>query len=368
MPEGRALVMGASGFLGSHVVKALAAEGRDLRIFVRASSDTSAIDHLDLERTVGDVCDAGTLRQAMRGCSAIYYCAVDTRAWLKDPAPLRVTNVEGLRNVLDAAMDVGVERFVYTSTILTLGLNPSGVATEEDAFNWGDRATEYVRVRVEAEDLFFGYCARGLPGVACNIAMTYGAEDRQPTPHGWMITLVLRGLLPAWDASFPCVGIRDAADAMLLAEKYGRLGERYLIAERTLTLKEIWSIAVKAAGTPWAARVGDGGDGHEPAPLADRQGLRQQQGPEGAPLEPAPGRRGHRRGGPLVPQPETATRSPPQATPAARRLPMRPGRERPLFSDGFRSSSVRQCRRHLADIDEDPGEMGHAGQACTSSK
>jgi dihydroflavonol-4-reductase len=250
MPEGRALVMGASGFLGSHVVKALAAEGRDLRIFVRASSDTSAIDHLDLERTVGDVCDAGTLRQAMRGCSAIYYCVVDTRAWLKDPAPLRVTNVEGLRNVLDAAMNVGVERFVYTSTILTLGLNPSGVATEEDAFNWGDRATEYVRVRVEAEDLFFGYCARGLPGVACNIAMTYGAEDRQPTPHGWMITLVLRGLLPAWDASFPCVGIRDAADAMLLAEKYGRLGERYLIAERTLTLKKIWSIAVKAAGTP----------------------------------------------------------------------------------------------------------------------
>jgi dihydroflavonol-4-reductase len=251
MSEGKALVMGASGFLGSHVVKALAAQGRDVRIFARASADTSAIDHLDLERAVGDVCDAGTLRQAMRGCSVIYYCVVDTRAWLKDPAPLRVTNVEGLRNVLDAAMDVGVERFIYTSTFLTLGLNPSGVATEEDAFNWGDQATDYVRVRVEAEDLFFEYCARGLPGVACNIAMTYGAEDRQPTPHGWMISLVLRGLLPAWDASFAAVGIRDAADAMLLAEKHGRLGERYLIAERTLALKEIWSTAVKAAGTPW---------------------------------------------------------------------------------------------------------------------
>jgi dihydroflavonol-4-reductase len=144
-----------------------------------------------------------------------------------------------------------VGRFIYTGTFLTLGLSPSGVATEEDAFNWGDQATDYVRVRVEAEDLFFEYCARGLPGVACNIAMTYGAEDRQPTPHGWMITLVLRGLLPAWDASFACVGIRDAADAMLLAEKYGRLGERYLIVDRTLTIKKIWSIAVKAAGTPW---------------------------------------------------------------------------------------------------------------------
>ena len=251
MSEGKALVMGASGFLGSHVVKALAAAGRDIRIFTRASSDTSAIDHLDVERAVGDVRDAGTLREAMRGCSVVHYCVVDTRAWLKDPAPLRVTNVEGLRNALDAAMDVGVERFVYTSTYLTVGLNPSGVATEADAFNWADQASEYVRVRVEAEELFFEYCARGLPGVACNIGVTYGSEDQQPTPHGWLITLVLRGLLPAWDGTFPCVCIRDAADAMLLAEKHGRARERYLITERTLTMKEIWSTAVAAAGTRW---------------------------------------------------------------------------------------------------------------------
>jgi dihydroflavonol-4-reductase len=253
MSEGKALVMGASGFLGSHVVKALVAEDREVRTFTRATSDTSAIDPLGLEHVIGDLSDRDSLRRAMRGCSVIYYCVVDTRAWLHDPAPLRVTNVDGLRNVLDAAMDVGVERFIYTSTFMTLGLNPSGVATEEDAFNWGDRATEYVRARVEAEDLFFEYCARGLPGVVCNIAMTYGAEDRQPTPHGWLISLVLRGLLPAWDASFASVGIRDAADAMLLAERYGRVGERYLIAERTLPLKEMWSIAVEAAGTPWPA-------------------------------------------------------------------------------------------------------------------
>ncbi|MCP5068573.1 MAG: NAD-dependent epimerase/dehydratase family protein [bacterium] len=251
MSEAKALVMGASGFLGSHVVKTLAEQGRNVRIFTRASSDTSAIDHLEVEHAVGDVCDAGSLRQAMQGCSVIYYCVVDTRAWLKDPAPLRVTNVEGLRNVLEAAMDVGVERFIYTSTFMTLGLNPSGVATEADAFNWQDQASEYVRVRVEAENLFLEYCARGLPGVACNVAMTYGAEDRQPTPHGWLISLVLRGLLPAWDATFASVGIQDAAEAMVLAEEHGRLGERYLITDRTLPLREIWSTAVKAAGTPW---------------------------------------------------------------------------------------------------------------------
>ncbi len=247
----KALVMGASGFLGSHVVKALAAEGRDVRIFTRATSDTSAIDHLDLERVVGDVCDATSLLEAMRGCATLYYCVVDTRAWLEDPSPLRVTNIDGLRNVLDAAMDAGIERFIYTSTFMTLGLNPTGVASERDAFNWRDQASEYVRVRVEAEEIFFDYCRRGLPGVACNIAMTYGSEDLQPTPHGWMLSLVSRGLLPAWDASFSAVGIRDAADAMLLAEKHGRVGERYLITERLLPLEEIWRIAIEATETRW---------------------------------------------------------------------------------------------------------------------
>jgi dihydroflavonol-4-reductase len=231
------------------VVKALAEEGRDIRVFTRATSDISAIEHLEFEHVIGDVCDAESLHEAMEGCSAIYYCVVDTRVWLKDPSPLRVTNVEGLRNVVEVAKDLDVERFIYTSTHLTLGLNPSGVASEQDAFNWWDQASEYVRVRVEAEGLFLDYCKRGLPGIVCNVAMTYGAEDRQPTPHGWLLSLVMRGLLPAWDARFSSVGIRDAAEAMILAEKHGRVGERYLIADRTLRLEEIWTLAVKAAGT-----------------------------------------------------------------------------------------------------------------------
>lgn len=242
--------MGASGFLGSHVVKALAEEGRDLRIFTRATSDISAIEHLQFERAIGDLSDVASLRKAIEGCSTIYYCIVDTRAWLKDPAPLRVTNVEGLRKVLDIAMELEVESFIYTSTMMTIGLNPSGIASEKDEFNWPELASDYVKVRVEAENLFLDYCKKGLPGVACNVSMTYGAEDTEPTPHGWMIITVLRGLLPAWAGTFSSVGIKDAANAMLLAEKYGRHGERYIITDKTLTLTEIWKIAVKAAKTP----------------------------------------------------------------------------------------------------------------------
>jgi len=247
--ESTTLVLGASGFLGSHVVKALAARGRKVRTFVRPTSNTAGIDSLDTERCLGDVRDLDSVRAAMRGCDVVYYCVVDARAWLRDPAPLYETNVAALGNVLELALGLKLRRFVYTSTVGTIGINPSGVSSETDAFNWGDRASEYIRARVRGEELFLSYCGRGLPGVACNPSYTYGREDFQPTPHGWMIKLVVDGKMPCyWDVNMPAVGIRDAAEAMLLAEERGRIGQRYLITERTLTLKELYDTAAEAVG------------------------------------------------------------------------------------------------------------------------
>ena len=120
---------------------------------VRASSDTSATDHLDIERVVGAIDDAEALRSAMADCDSVFYCVVDTRAWLRDPAPLYHTNVECLRVVLDAAIASGLQRFVFTSTFGTIGRNPTGISTEEDAFNWWDQAPDYVKCRVQAENL-----------------------------------------------------------------------------------------------------------------------------------------------------------------------------------------------------------------------
>jgi len=104
MPN-KALVLGASGFLGSHVAKELVKQGRDVRILVRETSDTRATDHLDVERCYGDVMDRDSLDKAMAGCDSIFYCVVDTRAWLRDPAPLYRVNVDGLTNAMDAATD-----------------------------------------------------------------------------------------------------------------------------------------------------------------------------------------------------------------------------------------------------------------------
>src|SRR3954451_21871802 len=115
------LVIGASGFLGSHVTRQLVEAGENVRVMVRPTSSTRAIDDLDVEVRHGDIFDLDTLRAAMAHCAVVYYCVVDARPWLHDPTPMYRTNVEGLRNVLNAAVDAHLTRFVFTSSIGTIG-------------------------------------------------------------------------------------------------------------------------------------------------------------------------------------------------------------------------------------------------------
>jgi dihydroflavonol-4-reductase len=249
MTDDKALVLGASGFLGSHVVKALVASGRPVRILTRTSSNTAMTDHLDLDRQTGDVFDRDTLRKAMTGCSSVFYCIVDTRAWLRDPAPLYQINVEGSRRVMEVALDTGVERFVFTSSVVAVGLNPSGVASEADEFNWEDQAPPYVMTRVAAERQLLDFCRKGLPGVVCNVATTFGGHDHQPTPHGELLKLTVARQMPVhWNMKMSVVGIKDAADALLLAEQRGKVGERYIIADRMMDIAEATSKTAEFAG------------------------------------------------------------------------------------------------------------------------
>ena len=246
----KTLVLGASGFLGSHVTKELVKQGRDVRILVRKSSDTRATDHLDVERCYGDVLDKASLEQAIDGCDSIFYCVVDTRAWLRDPAPLYRVNVDGLINAMDAALAAEVKHFVFTSSFVTVGLNNSGISTEDDKFNWADSAPDYILCRVKAEDKLMEYCRdKGLPGVACCVGNTYGPEDFAPTPHGKMVLDSARGKMPFfWEGGGPSVGIADAARALILAEKNGKVGERYVIAERWVTYEELFTLGAQASG------------------------------------------------------------------------------------------------------------------------
>lgn len=245
----KTLVLGASGFLGSHVTRRLVARGHDVHVFVRASSNTSAIDSLSVTKHIGHLWDADKLAGAMQGCSWVFHCVVDTRAWLYDPAPLYRTNVQGLLRVLDAALEARPERFIYTSTYATIGRNASGISDENDAFSWKGTPPAYVQTRVDAENRFFGYCReRGLPGVACCVGNTYGEADVQPTPHGKLLRDVATGRMPFyWEGGGPTLNIRDAAEGMVLAAERGRIGERYILGGPYVSFGDLFAMAARAA-------------------------------------------------------------------------------------------------------------------------
>ncbi|OMC51193.1 NAD-dependent dehydratase [Mycobacterium sp. IS-2888] len=247
------LVIGANGFLGSHVTRQLVADGAEVRAMVRPNANTRAIDDLALTRFQGDVFDTATLREAMDGVDDVYYCVVDTRAWLRDPAPLFRTNVEGLRNVLDVAVkEPALRRFVFTSTYATVGRRHGHVATEEDVID-PRGLTPYVQSRVQAEDLVMRYVAEaGLPAVAMCVSTTYGSGDWGGTPHGAFIAGAVFGKLPFLmnGIQLEVVGVDDAARAMILAAERGRIGERYLVSERMFALNDVVRIAADEAGVP----------------------------------------------------------------------------------------------------------------------
>lgn len=244
------LVTGASGFVGSHITRLLVQRGRTVRVLLRKTSRTEALDGLPVEIHYGDVLDPASLRAAMDGCHTVFHSVVDPRFWLSDPTPIWRNNVDGVVNSMDAALACGVKRFIFTSSMGTLGFNPDGPVTEDIPFNWMDRASPYIRARVEAENRFLAYCReKQLSGTALCVANTYGPEDYQPTPHGGALWDTANGRIKAClDAGAPTVDIRDVAEAALLAEARGRSGERYIIANEFIRNRDFYGMAAALRG------------------------------------------------------------------------------------------------------------------------
>jgi dihydroflavonol-4-reductase len=246
----RALVMGASGFVGSHVTRKLVERGDDVRVYVRKSSSTVAIDDLDVERCCGDFNDQEALRAAMADRDVVFYCIVDTRAWLRDPAPLFETNVESLRRVLDIATDADLHRFVFCSTIGTIALGNGRPATEDMPFNWHGKGGPYIESRREAEAMVLNYAKTGrLPAVALCVSNPYGPRDWQPS-QGLMVQMAAFGKIPVYvkGVATEVVGVEDVAHAFLLAGERGRIGERYIISESYMPMREMFETAANAVG------------------------------------------------------------------------------------------------------------------------
>lgn len=245
------LVMGASGFLGSHVVRCLAARGERVRAMVRRTSDLRALDGLDVELVHGDVRDVTSVRAAMAGCDVVHYCVVDARPWLRDPSPMIATNVGVLPDVLAAAAEVDLRRFVFTGSLATIGIDPAGVVDETWPNNWSHLGGPYVESRVQAEDLVLRWAReRSLPAVAMCVANTYGPRDYLPTPHGAMVYAAALGRMPFYvrGAGSEVVGVEDAAEALVLAADRGHVGERYIVSERWMSQRAVLEVGADAGG------------------------------------------------------------------------------------------------------------------------
>jgi dihydroflavonol-4-reductase len=246
----RALLTGASGFIGGHVLDALLEAGADVRCLVRDSSPRRNLDGKPVEIAVGDLRDAGSLKEATAGCDAVYHCAADYRFFAADSRELYDSNVEGTRNVMRAAAAAGVGKVVYTSSVGALGLHADGTPGDEaTAVSLDDMVGHYKRSKYLAERVAEQWVAKGLPVVIVNPSAPVGDGDLKPTATGKMILDFLNRKVPAYvDTGLNLVDVRDVALGHLLAAERGKVGEKYILGNRDMTLKEIFETLSEITG------------------------------------------------------------------------------------------------------------------------
>ena len=232
-----ALVTGASGFLGWHVARVLVERGISVRALVRQGSRVTG---LAAETVVGDLRDRASLDRAVEGCGLVFHVAADYRLWARHPRELYQSNVDGTRNLFEAARAAGVERVVYTSTVGCIGIPPDGIGDESTPVTLADMAGDYKRSKFQAEQVALEFARGGFPVVIVNPTAPVGDHDVKPTPTGKIVADFLAGAMPAFiDTGLNIVDVRDTAEGHWLACERGKVGERYILGSENLTLAEI---------------------------------------------------------------------------------------------------------------------------------
>jgi dihydroflavonol-4-reductase len=246
----KALVTGATGFVGYHVVRLLMGKGVRVSALVRKGSDRKSLDSLGVEIVTGDVRDYDSVYRALDGCRQLYHLAADYRLWVPDPATMYEINVRGTKNVMEAALRRGVERVVYTSTVGALSAGSDGrPANEETPVGIEEMVGHYKRSKFIAEKEVRGLAEKGLPVVIVNPSTPVGPMDRRPTPTGKMIVDFLNGRMPAYlDTGLNFVDVEDVAEGHCLAAERGRNGQRYILGNKNIMLKDFFDILGRAAG------------------------------------------------------------------------------------------------------------------------
>lgn len=247
-----ALVTGGTGFIGGRLVRRLAREGAAVRVLARASSPRDLLADLAVEYVEGDLRDPGSLRAAVRGCRRVFHAAADYRLWSRQPQELYATNVLGTRHLIEAAAAAGVERIVYTSSVGALGLRADGQPGDETTpVTLADMVGHYKRSKFQAEQEVLRLAGAGAPVVLVHPSTPVGPGDVKPTPTGQMIVDFLQGRMPAFvDTGLNLVHVDDVAEGHLLAAERGKVGERYILGHRNMTLREIFDLLGRLTGLP----------------------------------------------------------------------------------------------------------------------
>jgi len=239
---------GATGFLGSHVARVLAAAGADLRMLTRKTSPTANIEGVPGERVTGDLRDANSYKSALHGCEAVFHVAADYRLWARDPQEMYRSNVDGTRELLAAAQAAGVKRVVYTSSVATMGFIGDGtLATENSPVSLNDMIGHYKKSKFMAEQI-----ALASPiAVVVNPTTPIGEYDIKPTPTGRIVLDFLKRKFPAYvDTGLNLVDATECARGHLQALEKATPGERYILGGENLTLKQILDKLSVIAGIP----------------------------------------------------------------------------------------------------------------------
>ncbi len=248
----KVLVTGASGFIGGNLVRELVSRGVDVRVLIRKSSNIEFISDLKIEKAYGDILDYNSLLEALKGVTHLYHVAALYKAWLPDPEEFYRVNVRGTVNVMRAALEKGVEKIVYTSSVAAVGFvrDGEGICDENCLWNLGFTEDHYTISKYQAEmEVFKMICRENLPAVIVNPAAPVGPGDWKPTPTGQLILQYLKKRIPAYaDTSLSFVDVRDVVRGHILAMEKGKIGERYILTAENLHMKDVFEMLHRITG------------------------------------------------------------------------------------------------------------------------
>lgn len=246
----KTLVTGATGFIGANLVRELLKDGYEIKALIRKDSNTHNINGLDIEIVYGDLRDKYSLISALKGCNTLYHVAGHYSLWDSDITDIYDINVEGTENMLDVALNMGLEKVVYTSTVGCIGIPLNGYCGNEGSeLILSDLHNHYKRSKYLAEVKALKICRKGLPLVIVNPSTPLGPMDIKPTPTGKIIVDFLNRRMPAYmNTGLNLIDVKDVARGHIMAAQRGRIGERYILGNENISMKGILNLLEEITG------------------------------------------------------------------------------------------------------------------------